>query len=114
MSVTHRYRAGERVEVIRTLGLVRLGCVPRFLGGLSSEGRDLVAQRRVGCEDAVIAMSVHPGRRHQCGDSVDQFQRAERQLGGAVDLWLGQVIAEMLVINGLETLERQSEDDRNI
>ena len=50
-------------------------------------------------------MPMHPGGRHQGGDSVDQFQRVERQLGGAVGLWLGQMIAEMLVIDGLKVLE---------
>ena len=53
----------------------------------------------------MIAMSMHPGWRHQGGDPIDQLQRAEKQLGGSVGLRLGQVVAEMLLINLLETLE---------
>ena len=38
---------------------------------------------------------------------IAQLQRAERQLGGANGLRLGQMIAEMLVIDGLEVLESE-------
>ncbi len=64
-------------------------------------------ERRVGCEDAVIAMPMHPGRRHQGGDPVDQLQRGEEQPGSAIGLRLGQVLAQMRLIDGLETLERK-------
>ena len=52
----------------------------------------MVAQRRAGCEHAVIAMAMYSGRWHQGGDPVDDLQRTERQFGGAVGLWLGQMI----------------------
>ena len=50
-------------------------------------------------------MPMHPWRRHQGGDSIDQFLVGELQLGGAIGLRLGEMIAEMLVIDALETLE---------
>jgi len=65
----------------------------------------LGAQRRVRREHAVIAMAMYSGRRHQGGDPVDELQRAERLLGGPVGLWLGQVVAQMLVIDSLEAVE---------
>jgi len=76
------------------MGLVDLGGARRLLGGLLGERRDLVAQRRVGCEHAVIAMAMHTRAWHERGNPVDEFQRAERQLAGLVGLRLGQVIAE--------------------
>ena len=64
-----------------------------FRRRLRDQGRDLVAQRRVGCEHAVIAMAVYAGRWHECGNPIDQLERGERQLGGrhrvAAWLWAG-------------------------
>ncbi len=50
-------------------------------------------------------MAVYSGRWHESGNPIDQLQRAERQLGGTVGLRLGEMVAQMLVIDSLETLE---------
>ena len=52
---------------MRVIGLVSFGRARRDLDGLFGEGRDLVAQRRVGCEHAVIAM---PGQRPSRGRNL--------------------------------------------
>ncbi len=69
--------AHQRPPAIGALG--RLPAFSCLLSGayrcrrVPGQGRDLGAQRRIGSEHTVVPMPMHPGRRHQGGDSVDQF-----------------------------------------
>ena len=64
-------RRGTR-HWIRGVGLVGTGCERRSVRRrLRDQGGDLVAQRRAGCEHAVIAMAMYSGRWHQGGDPVE-------------------------------------------
>jgi hypothetical protein len=55
----------------------------------------------------MVAMAVAPGRRDQCREMVDQLQRCERQRRGAIALWFGQPIGDLLVIDQLQAFERE-------
>ena len=90
---------------ITAIGLVGFGRARRLHGGFLGERCDLGAQRRVGCKHAVIAMAMYAGRWHQCGNPVDQLQRGERDLDAPIGLRLGQMVAQMLVIDSLEAIE---------
>ena len=87
-------RRGTR-HWIRGVGLAGSGCERRLVRrSLRDQSRGWGAQRRIGSEHTVVAVPMHP-RWHQCGDAIDQFQRGDLQLGDAVGLRLGQVVAEM-------------------
>ena len=50
-------------------------------------------------------MAMYAGRWHECGNPINQLQRGERELGAPIGLRLGQMVAQMLVIDSLEAIE---------
>jgi hypothetical protein len=55
----------------------------------------------------VIAVAVQVRGRDQCGQTLDQFQGTEAQLGAPVGLGLGQAIDQLVVAELFEPLQRK-------
>jgi len=70
-------------------------------GATGAGARAVTTERRgrVGCKNPVVAMPVLPRRRDQRGDTPDQLQRREDDLGTPVRARLGQVVDQPLGID---------------
>ena len=66
-------------------GAVLIG---RGCGPVGLTGHDLGAQGRIGGEHAMEAKEMESGTRDECGQALEEFQRAHDEMGGAIAILL--------------------------
>jgi hypothetical protein len=103
-SSAQRMRAGERAG--------RWAGSPAGSGagesGVAGRARAVSLKRAAASsQHAVIAVAVQAWGRDQCGQTLDQFQGREAQLGAPIGLGLGEAIDELVVGELLEPLQRE-------
>lgn len=95
-------RQKHRPQIARHRAMAGLLVVRRgsrcWRDGSRSQRRHRRAQRCIGRQHAVVAMAMRTWPWYQSGDPVDQLQRRQHQITGAVGAWLGTVIDQMLGI----------------
>lgn len=72
---------------------------------VASVGGGGQAQRRVGCQHAVVVMAVPVRRRDRGGEVVDELQQGEGQRGASVARGLGKTIVDLLLVDLPDPLE---------
>jgi hypothetical protein len=82
-----------------------LTAVGESVASATSRPKAMATARSGALGASAVAMAVAPGRRDECREMVDQLQWGERR--GAVTLWFGQAVDDMVGVKQFQTLQRE-------